>query len=269
MDSTSYQVLSNMKIFSTATLYYFIMGKKINKVKWFSLFLLAISGIFYSIGNLQSIKNYYITLDEHDLNSVINNRNRQIKNYLVDNNSKLKEINKNPLSFPSISSSSKFRIRDQIYITEIGLALMVIYCVISGLSGVMNEYLLKLNFSDSIYVQNIYLYLYGCFFNFLACIFEINFNRVPSSNVLNYFQLKDFLNGFNYFTWTIIFTQVFNGLTMSVVMKHQNNIIRLFVISSSLVVTIVLSILVFSLKLNIYFYFCFCTILIALYSYLY
>jgi len=262
MDSTSYQMLSNLKIFSTAILYYFIMGKSLNKKKWFALSLLFVAGIFYSIANLKSIKNYYITLDENDLNSIVNNRRAN----LVKEYSNLQDM-KLISSTPSSSVSSKFRIRDQIYITEIGLILMIIYSLISGLSGCLNEKLLKLNFSDSIYVQNIYLYLYGCLFNFLAHICEIYFNEVPGLSKKYYFE--DFLSGFNGLTWIIVFTQVFNGLTMSIVMKYQNNITRLFVISSSLVVTVLMSVFLFSLKLNIYFYFCFCTILIALYSYIF
>ena len=250
MDSTSYQMMSNLKIFSTATLYYFIMNKSLNKLKCFSLSLLFISGIFYTFGNLKSLKNYYI--DEKDLDFLIN---PQLKaNIQLDN---LKA---------SSTFYAKFRLRDQIYMTEIGLVLIIMYCLISGLSGVYNEYLLKLNFSDSIYLQNIYLYLYGCLFNFFAYLLETHFN--VSVNEQSWI-FSDFFSGFNDFTWLLIFTQVFNGLTMSIVMKHSNNITRLFVISCSLVVTIVLSVLIFSLKLNIYFYFCFFTILIALYSYIF
>jgi hypothetical protein len=241
------------------------MGKSLNKKKWFALSLLFVAGIFYSIANLKSIKNYYITLNENDLNSIVKNRRvNLVKEYSI-----LNDMSQKLISFPPSSSSfsSKFRIRDQIYITEIGLILMIIYSLISGLSGCLNEKLLKLNFSDSIYVQNIYLYLYGCLFNFLAHICEIYFNEVPDLSKKYFFE--DFLSGFNGLTWIIVFTQVFNGLTMSIVMKYQNNITRLFVISSSLVVTVLLSVFLFSLKLNIYFYFCFCTILIALYSYIF
>ena len=198
-------------------------------------------------------------MDDKKLESIISSRKKG------NNRGDAEVLTKKILSAASPEFSNKFRIRDQIYITEIGLVLMIIYCFISGLSGVYNEYLLKLNFSDSIYVQNIYLYLYGCLFNFIAHILENHFDL--NSNNFSNKSSSDFFNGFNIFTWTIIFTQVFNGLTMSIVMKHSNNITRLFVISSSLVVTILFSIFLFSIRLNIYFYFCFCTILVALYAY--
>jgi probable UDP-sugar transporter A4 len=108
---------------------------------------------------------------------------------------------------------------------------------------------LKLNYSDSIYVQNIYLYIYGSILNLIVCLIEFEFNFYDNETK----SLK-LLNGFNYLTWIIIFTQCFNGFLMSIVMKHSNNITRLFVISCSLIVTAILSVLIFSLKLNFYFY---------------
>ena len=54
MDPTSYQILVNLKIVSTALLYYLIMGKGISKLKWFSLMLLFLAGTFYVYGNLMN-----------------------------------------------------------------------------------------------------------------------------------------------------------------------------------------------------------------------
>jgi probable UDP-sugar transporter A4 len=225
MDSTSYQMLSNFKILSTAILYYFIMGKKLTRLKWFSLVLLFCAGLFYVYGNLKSL---------------INDDNN--KNNLLD------------------QTVNQLRVSDQIYITKIGVLLIIIYCFISGLSGVYSEYILKLNYSDSIYIQNIYLYIYGSILNLIACLIEFKFNLYNDDT-----KSMKFFNGFNYLTWIIIGTQCFNGFLMSIVMKHSNNITRLFVISCSLIVTAVLSVLIFSLKLNFYFYFSFFIIMIALY----
>lgn len=148
---------------------------------------------------------------------------------------------------------------------------MCVYCILSGFSGVYNEYLLKRNYSECIHLQNAYLYSYGCLFNLIAYFFEASYvgrssgtlhNNNISSNVF-----AGFFSGFSVYTWTIVATQVLNGFLMSIVMKHSSNITRLFVISCSLVVTTVLSVLVFSLKLNLYFYFCFSLIVFSLYLY--
>ncbi|CAF0944399.1 unnamed protein product [Brachionus calyciflorus] len=224
MDSTSYQILSNLKIFSTAILYYFIIGKLISKIRWFSISLLFISGILYSLANLKKSQS-----SEKNLGNILMSKSVETKS-------------------------------TEIYITEIGLVMVLIYAFISGLSGVYNEYLLKMNNSDSIFEQNFYLYGYGCLYNFIGFYWEKKFSKDENF---------EFFNGFNHYTLLIIFTQVFNGFLMSLVMKYSSNITRLFVISSSLIVTAVLSVLIFSLKLNVYFYFCFSSIMFALFLYNY
>lgn len=278
MDSTSYQMLSNLKIFTTAILYFIIIGKNLTKVKWFSLTLLFLAGLFYSVANLKSLSSYYI--DEADLQSLFSldlTNNINFNDEISSENLHIQQA-PHPLGANAnekIYRQIKFRLRDQIYITEVGFMMMIVYCVISGLSGVYNEYLLKLNYSDSIYLQNFYLYCYGCVFNLVAYVIEtsvfgrhytINYDQDANDMVTNNWNI---FNGFSVYTWIIIITQVFNGFLMSVVMKHSNNITRLFVISCSLVVTAVLSVFIFSLKLNVYFYFCFSTIMFALYLYVF
>jgi probable UDP-sugar transporter A4 len=238
MDSTSYQMLSNLKILTTAILYHFIIGKSFSKSKSSALGILFVSGVLYSIANLRSISNYYlnIELDQAEKDSV------------------------------SDVGKLHFRLRDEIYITQQGLIMVIVYCIISGLAGVYNEYLLKLNFDDSINLQNIYLYIYGSLFNLIAIFVQIVV--FDDTTLFAEKSLSYFFTGFSIYTWTIVFTQVFNGISMSIVMKHSSNITRLFVISSSLVVTTVLSIAVFSLKLNFYFYFAFFLTFTSLYIYL-
>lgn len=69
MDSTSYQMLSNLKIFTTACLYYFFFGRKtLTNSKIASLVLLFVAGLIYSVANLKSLSSYY--LDELDLQSL-------------------------------------------------------------------------------------------------------------------------------------------------------------------------------------------------------
>ena len=216
MDSSSYQVLSNFKIFTTAIIYYLIMKRKLSRLKCFSLILLFSAGILYVCGNYKE----------------------------ADGN-----------------VSNKDRFEDEIYITELGILLMLVYCSISGLAGVYTEFILKANIADSIFIQNIYLYIYGCVFNAVGCFIETKLDNRHTE--------MGFLKGFNFYTWIIVISQVYNGLAMSVLMKYSNNISKLFVISSSLVVTTILSVMIFSLKLNVFFYILFFVIILAFYLYFY
>lgn len=66
MDPTSYQVLSNMKIGSTAILYRIIIGRRLSKLQWLSIGLLTIAGLFDSYGGYtsksKSVTEIHITL---------------------------------------------------------------------------------------------------------------------------------------------------------------------------------------------------------------
>jgi probable UDP-sugar transporter A4 len=50
MDPTSYQILSNFKIVTTAIIYRIIIKQKLSRQQWFAVFLLFIGGFFYSLG---------------------------------------------------------------------------------------------------------------------------------------------------------------------------------------------------------------------------
>lgn len=210
MDTTTFQILINFKILTTAALFYFIMGKTLTRLKWLSLFMLFIAGIFHVFGNLKSTEN-------------------------------------TSLSF------------DKMFITKIGVIMMLIFCFISGFASVYNEYLLKRNFTNSIFIQNTYLYVYGVLFNFLTA-----YLTTKSSNI----KFDHIFYNFNHYTWFLMFTQVFTGFSMSVVLKHSSSITRLFIISSSLLINVLLSFFLFSLQLNVYFYATFFIILFALFIYL-
>ena len=232
MDPTSYKILSNLKIFTTAILYYIIIRKKLNLTKLISLVILFMFGVFYSIGNMTNMQ------EVSESTSLVNNTEKSSVELL------------------------NFKMR-KIYITKAGLLFIAIYCFISGLAGVYNEFLFKKNFNDSIYKQKIYIYFYWCIFNFLPNFsrFQTNSRQLNDSSMIS-----TFFKGFNIYTWVLIVTQVFNGFCISLVIKHSSNITRLFVISCSLIVTTSL-VIFFSLQLNIYFDFGFAAILSALYLY--
>ncbi|XP_047441007.1 probable UDP-sugar transporter protein SLC35A4 [Mugil cephalus] len=52
MDPSSYQVLSNLKIASTALLYSLCLGKRLRPAQWFALGLLMVAGLFHSYSSL-------------------------------------------------------------------------------------------------------------------------------------------------------------------------------------------------------------------------
>jgi probable UDP-sugar transporter A4 len=145
----------------------------------------------------------------------------------------------------------------EMYIHPIGIPMVMTYCILSGLAGVYTEWILKTNYRQSLHLQNVFLYTYGTLLNIVIAlgVALINSSRIDLTHLFTVFSI---------YTWLIILSQVFNGLFMSVVIKHTSNIIRLFLISFSLIVTTVLSMIVFNIILNICFFISFGTMTSAL-----
>lgn len=138
--------------------------------------------------------------------------------------------------------------------------MIFVYCTLSGLAGVFNEWILKKHYTVSLHLQNIYLYTYGFLFNLVPSI------CIPLLTSQSFYQINPF-KGFSIYTWLVIGTQALNGIFMSVLIKHTSNIIRLFVISFSLIVTSVLSVVVFHITLNVYFFISFAAMICSLWLY--
>lgn len=189
MDPSTYQVLSNLKIGSTALFYSIFLNQRLSLRKWMALFLLMIAGIMYTYGGMQDQQN------------------------------------------PTPES--------QLHITLPGLAMMLLYCLISGLSAVYTELILKTQLLP-LNLQNIFLYSFGIAVNLVM--------HMASG------QSRGFFEGFSVWLVVIVVSQAVNGLIMSAVMKHGSNITRLFIISCSMLVSGLLSYLLFSLHLTVLFF---------------
>ncbi|CAF1225926.1 unnamed protein product [Adineta steineri] len=148
-------------------------------------------------------------------------------------------------------------VMNRMYVHPLGFFMIAIYCTISGFSGVYNEWILKKYYTESIHIQNIFLYTYGVIFNLIPAITVAMYSS-GSSYSFNLFH------GFTFYTWIIILTQALSGIFMGVIIKHSSNIIRLFVISFSLIVAAILSVFVFNIHLNIYFFIAFITMICSL-----
>ncbi|NWI65015.1 S35A4 protein, partial [Todus mexicanus] len=189
MDPSTFQVLSNLKIVSTALLYSLLLRQRLGARRWLALLLLVAAGASYSCGGLRE---------------------------------------------PGGPGQMR------LHVTLPGLLLLAVYCLISGLSAVYTEAVLKAQ-ALPLSLQNLFLYFFGVLLN-----------------LIGYFWSSagggGFLEGFSAWALVIVASQAVNGLIMSVVMKHSSNITRLFVISCSILVNALLSVALFNLQLTLLFF---------------
>ncbi|CAF1114044.1 unnamed protein product [Adineta steineri] len=302
MDPASYQILGNFKILTTAIMYRLIIKQNLKRKQWFALFLLFSGGVAYSLG---TIRNSSSVSKQATTSSAVMNRMYvhplgffMITSYCiisgfsgVYNEWILKKYYTESIHIQNIflytygvifnlipaitvatylpgrtiknSSGNPKQIAasgavmNRMYVHPLGFFMITSYCIISGFSGVYNEWILKKYYTESIHIQNIFLYTYGVIFNLIPAITVAMYSS-GSSYSFNLFH------GFTFYTWIIIITQALSGIFMGVIIKHSSNIIRLFVISFSLIVTAVLSVFIFNIHLNIYFFITFVTMMCAL-----
>uniref|UniRef100_A0A8D0MFY4 Solute carrier family 35 member A4 n=1 Tax=Sus scrofa TaxID=9823 RepID=A0A8D0MFY4_PIG len=188
MDPSTYQVLSNLKIGSTALFYCLCLRRRLSARQGLALLLLMAAGACYAAGGLR------------------------------DPGSPLPES-------PSTAASGPV----PLHVTAPGLLLLLLYCLISGLSSVYTELLLKRQ-RLPLALQNLFLYTFGVLLNL------------------------GLLEGFSGWAALVVLSQALNGLLMSAVMKHGSSITRLFVVSCSLVVNAVLSAALLRLQLTAAFF---------------
>lgn len=145
-----------------------------------------------------------------------------------------------------------------LHITPLGLFMITAYCTVSALAGVYTEYVLKKQASLNINLQNSLLYMFGVGVN-LATFAVQSRGRQDGS--------YDLFRGFTGLTWVLIFSQAIGGMIMGVIMKFASNISKLFLVSSAMVLTTVLSVIIFHLQLNLFFFLSLVFVVAAQYMY--
>ncbi|PAA58036.1 hypothetical protein BOX15_Mlig007964g1, partial [Macrostomum lignano] len=145
-----------------------------------------------------------------------------------------------------------------LHITPLGLFMISAYCTVSGLAGVYTEYVLKKQPALNINMQNALLYVFGVAVNLLTFVVQAR-GRSDSS--------FDLFRGFTFLTWVLILSQAIGGMIMGVIMKFASNISKLFLVSAAMVLTTILSVLIFHLQLNIYFFLSLVFVVVAQYMY--
>lgn len=118
-------------------------------------------------------------------------------------------------------------------------------CVLSAMAGICTESVYKTyGRGRSIHIDNISMYLWGI-----------------TSNALQYYWIggndlsTPLLTGFNGWTWAMVLLSVSLGLTIGYVMKYFDNIIKLLMNGASILVSGILSYVVFGYEWT-FFYCC-------------
>lgn len=197
-DPSTYQVLSHLKIGSTALFYCLCLQHRLSARQGLALMLLTAAGACCAAGGLQD--------PGHTLSGP-----------------------------PPAAAAGRTSLR----VTRRGLLLLILYCLISGLSSVHTELLMKRQ-RLPLAPQNLFLYTFGVLLNL-----GLHAGGGPGPGLPE---------GFSGWAALVVLSQALNGLLVAAVLKHGGSITRLFVVSCSLVVSAALSAALLQLQLTATFF---------------
>eukprot|EP00656_Telonema_subtile_P041211 TRINITY_DN4633_c0_g1_i5.p1 TRINITY_DN4633_c0_g1~~TRINITY_DN4633_c0_g1_i5.p1 ORF type:complete len:365 (-),score=76.72 TRINITY_DN4633_c0_g1_i5:110-1204(-) len=126
----------------------------------------------------------------------------------------------------------------ELFVTGVGILIMIVYGCVSGFAGVFNEYIMKqgVGADMSMHLQNLLLYSWGILFNGAAMLYMNSTKSSPG------FESSGQL------VWWILFVLngAFHGLVISAVMKYLSSIFKLFMSACAIFVAGFLQILLFN-----------------------
>nr|GMD64921.1 CMP-sialic acid transporter 1 [Ipomoea batatas] len=123
-----------------------------------------------------------------------------------------------------------------------GYMLGVLSACLSALAGVYTEFLMKKN-NDSLYWQNVQLYTFGSIFNMgrlLLDDFKSGFEKGA--------WWQRVFNGYSITTWLVVLNLGTTGLLVSWLMKFADNIVKVYSTSMAMLLTMLLSVVLFDFK---------------------
>ena len=114
--------------------------------------------------------------------------------------------------------------------------------IFSGLAGVYFEKILKTT-NVSVWIRNIQLGVFGIFFGILTMLAS------DGAEVRD----KGFFVGYTKMVWTATIVHSVGGLIVALVVKHADNILKGFATSSAIVLSCIVSIILFDFQLTLLF----------------
>ena len=117
----------------------------------------------------------------------------------------------------------------------LGLLAVVACCMSSGFSGVYFERLIKVNANQSLWIRNFQLAIFCLLISIFAMLYQ-DYSSIASEGILQ---------GYTNLTWIVVFLQAFGGLLVAAVVKHADNVLKGFATSISIILSTLLSFLLF------------------------
>jgi UDP-sugar transporter A1/2/3 len=230
LEAVTFQVMHQLKILSTALFSVIILRRSLSRGQWAALFLLT-----FGVALIQIPESTFMEL-------------KDLIYGLHDTGAKRQASNK-PSSETAATASMN---------PLVGVMAIVTASIISGLSGVYFEKVLKTTNNVSVWVRNIQLSI----FSLIPCLVLGVYFKDGSGIAKN-----GFLHGYNSVVWTSVSLQALGGIVVSLSVKYADNIAKNFATSISIILSFLASVLFFNFAVSVNFVFGVMTVLTSTYMY--
>ena len=241
LDAATFQVTYQLKILTTALFSVIMLGRTLTARKWLSLVLLAAGVAIVQIPS----KN-----DRTDVAHVKGLEDTQAKFFWPRSLTQMRDLGNAAAAQLTKRSATYAGIDKDVALhnpqlnASIGLAAVVVACILSGLAGVYFEKVLKDrsgNNNTSLWVRNVQLSFYSLFpALFIGVIFK------DGEDIAKY----GFFSGYNWVVWTAVVIQALGGVVVASVINYADNIAKNFATSISILLSVLGSVAFFNFSLS-------------------
>ncbi|KAK0629254.1 nucleotide-sugar transporter-domain-containing protein [Bombardia bombarda] len=266
LDAVHFQIMFQLKIITTAFFSVILLGRALSIKRWMSLVVLTLG---VSVVSFPSSNSNDLAMDIHDFSDHFFPRSvhelGQAAGAMADAARHLtkrgldglaNELTKRSATYEGIKEDQDTSL---VMNYSIGLTAVLVAALVSGLTGVYFEKVLKDSSTPvSVWTRNIQLSFYSLFPALFIGVFVNDGDEIAKHG---------FFDGYNVVVWAAIVFQAVGGVLTSICINYSDNIAKNFATSISIIVSFVFSLFFFDFKITLPFILG--TALVLLSTYLY
>ncbi|OTA62196.1 nucleotide-sugar transporter [Hypoxylon sp. EC38] len=254
LDPVHFQILYQLKILTTAIFTVTMLGRSLTVKRWISLIILTIGVSIVSIPSSNSkdssfmihdMTDHFFPRSVHELGQVANGMGDVARELTKRGVETVVEVGhalaKRSATYEGIEEDQNTA---PVMNYSIGLSAVMAVAVISGLTGVYFEKVLKDTESPaSVWTRNIQLSFYSLFPALLGIVFKDG-QEIAKHGLFD---------GYNWIVWALIILQAFGGVLASLCINYADNIAKNFATSISIVIGFLFSVWFFRVQVTLTF----------------